>query len=229
MNCAKKKRIALACGTLIYALSTVFPVVGQKLNYLGSPAEVFTNAIGVLQCRMVDVPDSTRRELTANQRVRSIRMREFYLLLEQAETNRIMTLTGSDRKILDELSGLAGERVRVEGRLVEFLKSDLHRELYHLVVTNVTELDVEPKIAGKPLNAAEAHRLARKLARTQFDVFIDREKRSAPPRLISGRWVWIYRQGSGRGDVEVQVAFAPDGSSPEVVWQFFSSETYVPR
>ncbi len=153
----------------------------------------------------------------------------------QAETNRIMTLTGRDRKILDELRWLVGKQVKVEGRLIEHSllneKGVPYRDLYHLVVTNVTQHGARKNLVATNLNSRQAHVLARKLAAFHFGHLVGDSavERSAPPQLISGHWVWAWRRGSGRGDVEAKVSFAQDGSLPRVDWQYFTSETKVPR
>jgi hypothetical protein len=81
------------------------------------------------------------------------------------------------------------------------------------------------------LNQPEAHALAEKLAFEKYGwVFGDvAPKGTPPPKLVSGHWVWVWRRGSGHGDIEIKVSFAPDGSSPNVDCEFSESGEYIPR
>ena len=80
------------------------------------------------------------------------------------------------------------------------------------------------------LNANGALMLAQQLAYAKYGHILGPEGLQArtPPVLISDRWVWRCLIGAGLGDADVRVSFNRDGSSPEVVCQFFSSAAYVP-
>jgi hypothetical protein len=156
---------------------------------------------------------------------------ELYPLPGSPQTNQVMTLAGSDHHVLDQLRLLVGERVKVEGRLIEHFivneKGERHRDLFHLVITNVTVHEPKPKTN---LDSKEAHLLAKRLAASYYDSFTDAElHRSAPPQFRSGQWVWVCRKGSGQSDVEATVTFAENGSSPQFDWQCLTSEVYVPK
>ena|SRR5947208_9618374 len=81
------------------------------------------------------------------------------------------------------------------------------------------------------LSQQQAHLLAQRLAAAQYGRFFGEVafQNSPPPRLDSDGWVWRWRRGSGLSDIEIQVSFAPDGSSPLIDYQCFGSAEYVPR
>src|SRR5689334_25263056 len=81
--------------------------------------ESHTNATGVLGVRIVSFSSNEAGELVENARVGSIRSYELHLVPAGADTNQVITLAGSDGKVLNDLHELIGERVKVEGRLVE--------------------------------------------------------------------------------------------------------------
>jgi hypothetical protein len=216
----------LAC-----ALSAAHSGLGQALTDFQNPGEVYTNAIGILRRTTIYPPDSENRELPGGTRIVLRWNYELYPLPGQAETNRVMTLAGRDRHVNDELRLLVGERVKVEGRLIErFMlneKGERYRYLFHLVITNVMVHEPKPRTN---LDSQQAHLLAKRLVASYYDFFSDAAlQRSAPPQFRSGRWVWVCRQGSGHSDVEATVTFAEDGSSPEFDWKCLTSEVYVPR
>lgn len=182
--------------------------------------DIYTNAVGILRVTTV----SEDHDFGSGMRPISLRDFELYPQPGLGETNRIMSLAGSDRTILDKLEQLIDQEVMLEGRLVERYtlneKGESHRWLYHLVVTNVSPTG--PGRAPSNLSRDEAHRLARTLLVSHFGLAIEDAEfaRSVPPKLISGRWIWVWRRGSGNGDVEVTVTFAKDGSSREFQWEF---------
>lgn len=79
------------------------------------------------------------------------------------------------------------------------------------------------------LSQQQAHILAERLAIERHGGEIGEAgiRKSSPPRLIDGEWFWRCRRGSGQGDMEVTVTFAPDGSSPVVGYEFYGSEVYI--
>jgi hypothetical protein len=231
-----RRRIFVALRMLLWcALTAADPILGWAQTNFDTTVEVYTNAIGVLRFTTVYPPDSESCQLVGSGRLLSWREYELYPLPGQAETNRIMTLAGDDQKVLDELRWLASEQVRVEGRLIEHSslneKGEPYRDLYHLVVTNVTEHGARKSLVATNLNSQQAHVLAKKLATFHFGHIVEDSafERSAPPELISGRWVWAWWHGSGRGDVVARVSFAQDGSLPQVDWECFTSEAYMAR
>jgi len=79
------------------------------------------------------------------------------------------------------------------------------------------------------LTEQQAHFLAEKLAVAQYGWIIGEAgtTRSSPPRLNNGEWAWRWRRGSGDGDMEITVTFAPDGSSPDVRYEYYTGAVYT--
>ena len=46
---------------------------------------------------------------------------------------------------------------------------------------------------------------------------------SQPAQLLAGHWLWIARQGSERGDIDVTVMIAADGSTNSVDLQYLNN------
>jgi|SRR5450432_405004 hypothetical protein len=47
---------------------------------------------------------------------------------------------------------------------------------------------------------------------------------SQPAQLVAGHWLWVARQGFGRGDIQAIVEVAMDGSTNHVDLQIFDSQ-----
>jgi len=79
------------------------------------------------------------------------------------------------------------------------------------------------------LTQQQAHFLAEKLATGKYGWVIGESGiiHSSPPRLRNGEWFWRWRRGSGGGDMEITVTFAPDGSSPDVRYEYYSGAVYI--
>jgi len=45
-----------------------------------------------------------------------------------------------------------------------------------------------------------------------------------PPQFVAGHWLWVARQGFGRGDIQATVELAADGSTNSVDLQLFDSQ-----
>jgi len=85
--------------------------------------------------------------------------------------------------------------------------------------------------AAAALSQQQAHILAERLATAAYGRFFGDAafQHSRPPQLVSGQWSWLWRRGSGQGDIEIGVTFAQDGSSPVVDYQCLGSAVYIPR
>ena len=216
---------------LVCAFTIACSGLGHAQSYFQRSRESYTNVTGVLRRNTVYQTNSESHQQLEWVINHSWSNYELYPLPAQTETNRLMTLSGRDRQVLEELRLLVGARVKVEGRLVEHFrvneKGETYHDRFHLVITSVTDLEPLPKTS---LNSQQAHVLAKRLAASRYDLLGEVAlQRSAPPQLLDGRWVWVCRQGIGRGDVEATVTFAENGSSPQFDWRSFSSETYIRR
>jgi hypothetical protein len=45
-----------------------------------------------------------------------------------------------------------------------------------------------------------------------------------PAQFVAGHWLWVERQGFGRGDIQATVELAADGSTNNVDLQLFDSQ-----
>ena len=45
-----------------------------------------------------------------------------------------------------------------------------------------------------------------------------------PAKFVAGHWLWVARQGFGRGDIQATVQLAADGSTNSVAIQLFDSQ-----
>jgi hypothetical protein len=45
-----------------------------------------------------------------------------------------------------------------------------------------------------------------------------------PAQFVEGHWLWVARQGFGRGDIQATVELAADGSTNSVDLQLFDSQ-----
>lgn len=45
-----------------------------------------------------------------------------------------------------------------------------------------------------------------------------------PAQFVAGHWLWVARQGFGRGDIQATVELAADGSTNSVDLQLFDNE-----
>jgi hypothetical protein len=49
-----------------------------------------------------------------------------------------------------------------------------------------------------------------------------------PAQFVAGHWLWMARQGFGRGDIQATVELAADGSTNSVGLQLFDDQNQVP-
>ena len=71
-----------------------------------------------------------------------------------------------------------------------------------------------------------AIRLANDRAATVYQFQPFRDGQSA--HLVAGHWVWAGRQGFGRGDLQVTVELAADGSTNDVALLLLDSHDFRP-
>ena len=48
-----------------------------------------------------------------------------------------------------------------------------------------------------------------------------------PAQFVAGHWLWVARQGFGRGDIQAAVELAADGSTNSVDLQLFDSQNIL--
>ena len=48
-----------------------------------------------------------------------------------------------------------------------------------------------------------------------------------PAQFVAGHWLWVARQGFGRGDIQAAVELAADGSTNSVYFQLFDSQNIL--
>ena len=48
-------------------------------------------------------------------------------------------------------------------------------------------------------------------------------------QFVAGHWLWVARQGFGRGDIQATVELAADGSTNSVDLQLFESQNILSR
>jgi len=79
------------------------------------------------------------------------------------------------------------------------------------------------------LTADQAKTLAMRLANGKASTLYHSQPfvTSQPAQFVSGHWLWIARQGFGRGDIQATVELAADGSTNSVDLQLFDSQNIL--
>jgi len=79
------------------------------------------------------------------------------------------------------------------------------------------------------LTAEQAKTLAMRLANGKAATLYHSQPFVAgqPAQFVSGHWLWIARQGFGRGDIQATVAIAADGSTNSVDLQLFDNQNIL--
>ena len=79
------------------------------------------------------------------------------------------------------------------------------------------------------LTADQAKTLAMRLANDKAATLYHSQPFVAgqPAQFVTGHWLWVVRQGFGRGDIEATVELATDGSTNSVSLQLFDSQNQM--
>ena len=81
------------------------------------------------------------------------------------------------------------------------------------------------------LTAEQATTVAMRLANDKASTFYQHQPFVAgqPAQFVAGHWLWVVRQGFGRGDIQATVELAADGSTNNVDLQLFDSQNQLLR
>jgi uncharacterized protein YcfL len=76
------------------------------------------------------------------------------------------------------------------------------------------------------LTAEQATTVAIRLANDKASTLYQHQPFVAgqPAQFVAGHWLWVARQGFGRGDIQATVEVAMDGSTNHVDLQMFDSQ-----
>jgi hypothetical protein len=79
---------------------------------------------------------------------------------------------------------------------------------------------------GASLTADQANTLAMRLANDKASTLYQHQPFvvGQPAQFVAGHWLWVSRQGFGRGDIQATVELAMDGSTNQVELQLFDSQ-----
>jgi len=95
-----------------------------------------------------------------------------------------------------------------------------------IVIFAVLIVGSESSLRSAPITAAQAETLAVRLANDKADKLFHHRpfQDDQPAHLVAGHWVWVGRQGYGRGDFQTTVELAANGSTNNVDLQCLDSQ-----
>jgi hypothetical protein len=95
-----------------------------------------------------------------------------------------------------------------------------------IVVLAFLLIGCESSRQSASLTTEQATTIAMRLANDKASALYQHQPFVAgrPAQFVAGRWLWVARQGFGRGDIQATVELAADGSTNNVGLQLFDSQ-----